>query len=198
MDSKEKILIEAKLLFAQKGFAGVSMRNLAAAVDMSVAAIYHHFPDKNSLYLEMMRYAFTDKSQQLTRLWYSGESAEDKLRNFVKLMIEMLEQDPVFDRLIQREIIEADPKRMQILATDIFNNQFCYLLELIAEISPKTDTHLTAVSVLGLIKYHQEIKPLRHFWQGWKPEHEHADVIADHVLNLLLNGIQNGNNSEKK
>jgi len=114
MDSKEKILATAKLLFSQKGFAGMSMRSLATAVDMSVAAIYHYFPDKNHLYMETMRYAFSDKSQQLTHLWYSGESSKNKLKHFVKLLLEMLEQDPVFDRLIQREILEAEPKRMQI------------------------------------------------------------------------------------
>jgi len=55
------------------------------------------------------------------------------------------------------------------------------------------------VSVLGLIKYHHEIRPLRHFWQGWKPDHEQSDVVAEHVLNLLLNGIQQtGSNSEEK
>lgn len=196
MDSKEKILEAAKLLFAEKGFTGVSMRNIARSVSMSVAALYYYFPSKNSLYLETVRYAFNAKSQRLTQLWYSNDNAEEKLKNFVKLLLEMLEQDPVFDRLIQREILEAEPDRMQILATDIFHNQFCYLLDLVAELNPETDRHLTAVSILGLIKYHQEIKPLRHFWLGWKPEHEQADVIADHALNLLLNGIHR-NRSEK-
>lgn len=190
LTSKEKILNKAKLLFAEKGFAGVSMRHLASSVNMSVAALYHYFSDKNSLYLETMRYAFADKATQLTHLWHSGDNAEDKLRHFVKLLLEMLEQDPIFDRLLQREILEANPERIQILATDIFNNQFCYLLELVAKLAPKADAHLTAISVLSLIKYHHEIKALRRFWQGWKPEHEQADVIAEHVLNLLLNGIQ--------
>ena len=190
LTSKEKILANAKLLFAEKGFAGVSMRHLASSVNMSVAALYHYFPDKNNLYLETMRDAFTDKDIQFIHLWHSDNSDEDKLKYFVKLLLEILEQDPVFDRLIQREVLEANPERMQILATDIFNNQFCYLLELVAKLSPKTDAHLTAISVLSLIKYHHEIKALRCFWQGWKPEHEQADVIAEHVLNLLLNGIR--------
>lgn len=190
LDSKEKILIEAKHLFAQNGFAGVSMHSLANTLNMSIEEILHYFPDKNTLYLETMRHAFNAKSQQLTQLWYSQKNVEERLKEFIKLMLEILDQDPIFDRLIQREIMEADPERMQILATDVFHNQFCYLLDLIAELTPKTNVHLTTVSVLGLIKYHHEIKPLRHFWQGWKPEHEKADVIAEHVLTLLLKGIR--------
>jgi len=59
LSSKEKILSTAIVLFAKKGYSGLSMRQLAMAVDLSVAAIYHHFPDKNTLYLEAVRFAFS-------------------------------------------------------------------------------------------------------------------------------------------
>jgi AcrR family transcriptional regulator len=44
-------LLEAALpLFAAKGYAGTSVRQIAAAADANVAAIAYHFGDKKSLY----------------------------------------------------------------------------------------------------------------------------------------------------
>ncbi|WP_424813500.1 TetR/AcrR family transcriptional regulator [Roseococcus sp. YIM B11640] len=36
-------------LFAQRGFDGVSMRDIAAECDISKATLYHYFPDKDSI-----------------------------------------------------------------------------------------------------------------------------------------------------
>ena len=88
------------------------MRQLAQAVDMSVAAIYHHFPDKNTLYLEAVRFAFSDKEQVFAQVWESGCSAEEKLGGFIRSLIDVMLQDRDFHRLMQREILEADPERM--------------------------------------------------------------------------------------
>ena len=55
------------------------MRGLAKEVNMSVAAIYHHFPDKNTLYLETVQFAFTDKAMIFSEVWLLDSSAENKL-----------------------------------------------------------------------------------------------------------------------
>jgi outer membrane protein TolC/AcrR family transcriptional regulator len=52
---KETIIQVAMALFARKGFAGTSMREIAGAADVTKAALYYHFPDKESLFHEAMR-----------------------------------------------------------------------------------------------------------------------------------------------
>lgn len=177
-------------MFAQKGYSGLSMRQLAQAVDMSVAAIYHHFPDKNALYLESVRYAFSDKEQVFAQVWESGCPAEEKLARFVRSLIDVMLKDPDFHRLMQREILEADPERMQLLAQGVFNRQFCLLMQLSAELAPEQDTHLVATSVIGLAKYYIEYQPLFKNFPGWKPEYETPEVAAAHITELLLYGLR--------
>lgn len=46
---REQILREAALLFAQRGFHGVSIVELGAAVGISGPALYRHFPSKEAL-----------------------------------------------------------------------------------------------------------------------------------------------------
>ena len=190
MSSKEKILGTAIVLFAQKGYSGLSMRQLAQAVDMSVAAIYHHFPDKNALYLESVRFAFSDKEQVFAQVWESDCSAEKKLGGFIRSLIDVMLQDRDFHRLMQREILEADPERMQLLAQGIFKRQFCLLMQLATELAPEQDAHLVATSVIGLAKYYIEYQPLLKNFPGWKPEHEMPEVIAAHITELLLKGLK--------
>jgi AcrR family transcriptional regulator len=190
LSSKEKILIKAKSMFAEKGFANVSMRNLAKAVGMSVASIYHHFPDKNTLYLETVQFSFKDKAMVFSEVWQENCSLEQKLELFVSSLVQVLTSDREFHRLIQREIVDANPERMKMLAEDVFKDQFNFLLTLMKQIAPAKDAHLSAISVLSLCKHHVEMQPLRRFLPEWKLEHEQPDVLAKHVMELLLNRLK--------
>lgn len=166
------------------------MRQLAQAVGMSVAAIYHHFPDKQTLYLESVRFAFSDKEQVFTQVWESGLSAKAKLAGFIRSLIDVILQDRDFHRLMQREILEADPERMQLLAQGIFKRQFSLLMQLATELAPEQDAHLIATSVIGLTSYHIEYQPLLKNFPGWNSDHEIPEVIAAHITNLLLDGLK--------
>jgi AcrR family transcriptional regulator len=53
---KQAILEAARPLFAQNGFHGTSVRNIARAADVSEALLYKHFPSKEALYDEMLDY----------------------------------------------------------------------------------------------------------------------------------------------
>ena len=189
LNSKEKILTQAKTLFAEKGFSGVSMRNLANKVNMSVASIYHHFPDKNSLYLETVQFAFQDKAVVFSAIWQGKSPAEQKLALFVNALIQELAKDREFHCLIQRELVDANPVRMEMLAKDVFHEEFSFLLNVMKEITPERDAHLAAISVLSLCKHHFEMQPIRCFLPDWKPEHEEPHVIANQVMKILLEGI---------
>lgn len=190
MNSKEKILIQAKNLFAERGFADVSMRSLAKTVNMSAAAIYHHFPDKNTLYLETVQYAFADKALLFSEVWQMDSSAEKKLELFVSSLLQILISDSEFHRLIQREILDGNTERMKMLAEDVFKEQFFFLLTLMKEIAPEKDAHLSAISVSNLCMHHLEMQPLCRFLPGWERAHENPEVIAKHVIELLLNGLK--------
>ncbi len=180
----------AIVLFAQKGYSSLSMRQLAQAVDMSVAAIYHHFPDKDSLYLESVRFAFSGKEQVFSQVWQTDCSPEEKLGLFIRSLVEVMLNDQNFCRLMQREILEANSERMQLLAQGIFKSQFSLLMQLATELAPEQDAYLVATSIIGLTQYYVEYQPLLKNLTGWKPEYEMPEVIAAHVTNLLINSLK--------
>lgn len=56
--SRERVRRAAARLFAERGFARASMRELARAAGMSLAGLYHHYPGKNELLFEIQRDAY--------------------------------------------------------------------------------------------------------------------------------------------
>lgn len=48
--SRERILAQALHLFAEQGYRGLAMRELADAVGLTKAALYYHFRDKEDLF----------------------------------------------------------------------------------------------------------------------------------------------------
>ena len=55
--SRERIFNAAIDLFAEKGFNGTSIRNIAEAVEMNTANLYHHFGNKEGLLLFILEQA---------------------------------------------------------------------------------------------------------------------------------------------
>ncbi len=54
----DRLLDAAERLFAEKGFAEVSIRELAAAADVNLAAVNYHFQGKDNLFAEVIRRRF--------------------------------------------------------------------------------------------------------------------------------------------
>lgn len=53
-NQRQRIIDNALALMADQGVAATSMRQLARACDINVAAIYHYFPSKDDLFLKVI------------------------------------------------------------------------------------------------------------------------------------------------
>lgn len=57
METKERILHEALALFSERGYDGVSMRQIAAAVGIQAASLYSHYAGKEYLFRAILEFA---------------------------------------------------------------------------------------------------------------------------------------------
>ena len=190
MSSKEYILQTAVALFSKQGFSGVSMRDLAKSVNMSTSAVYHHFPNKQALYLDAVHFAFAKQASAFDEVWQAELTADEKLKRFVHCLARVLTTDVDFRRLMQRELLDADDERMQLLAKEVFQEQFCHLMAVIEQLSESSQVHFSALSVIALVCDIIQMQPLSRHLPGWQAEHEQVDFIAGQVLSLLINGIK--------
>ena len=58
--TRERLLDAAEQLFADRGFADTSVRDLTAAADCNIASVNYHFGSKENLYIEVFRRAISE------------------------------------------------------------------------------------------------------------------------------------------
>lgn len=64
--TRARILTEAARLFVASGYHGVSMREVAEAVGVTKPALYHHYEDKEALFLAMLEGTLAGLSRLVT------------------------------------------------------------------------------------------------------------------------------------
>lgn len=184
-DTSTAILDEAVPLFAARGYSAVSMRDIAAAVAITPAGLYHHYPNKQALYLAAMERVFADKARVITETVRSEGTARERLARFIERFTRLMAEDPDFRMLLQRELLDGDRDRLRLLADRVFSEPFAAVSDLAAELAPDCDPHLLTISLAGLVLFHFEAAPLRQFLPGMKSEHEQTETIVRHVTRLM-------------
>ena len=188
-ETAQVVLSKAIPLFAKSGYEGVSMRGIAGAVGISGAALYHHYPNKQSLYLAAMALAFEDKAIGITTALEASGTAMQRLERFVAGFTDLIAKDPDFRALLQRELLDGDEVRLKLLADQVFMVPFQAMTALAKELAPDCDPHLMALSMVGLILFHFEATPVRQFLPGTRAKHNDPKLIARHVTRLLTKGM---------
>ena len=69
ISTKEKILQTAHKLFADKGYNGVSVREISKSAEVNVAAINYHFENKENLFKETVSQCMTEMATDLRALY---------------------------------------------------------------------------------------------------------------------------------
>lgn len=194
-DTRSTILQKAVALFAKTGYSGTSMRDIAQEVGISAAALYHHFPDKDTLFRDAIQYAFADITSQLQSALETDGTPERRLALFVRALVSVIGEDPDLRMLQQRVLLErvlldGNDERLKMLASDIFGDQFAAMSALVKEINPGCDAHVMAISIAGMVVHYFDMSPLRRFLSGNRPEHDDPDYVAEQITRLALHGIR--------
>lgn len=190
LERRTLILEESIHLFATKGFEAVSMRDIAKAVGITPAALYHHFTNKKHLHFCAMQHAFHGRAQPaMDMLSPASGTPVERLRNFVHRLCERFHEDVEFRMLLQRERLEYKEEENQAMVASVFRGSITGLQELLSEIAPDFDKHLLANSVFGLVIHFYETESRRRHLPGYNPKHSEPAHISRHIMALLLNGI---------
>lgn len=78
-DTKERILIAATALFAEKGFEGTSMRDISQVAQVNLASINYHFENKANLYLSVFARNFEWLNQGVAKIALKGDLSTKEL-----------------------------------------------------------------------------------------------------------------------
>lgn len=191
---EQRILTAATAMFAEKGYSGTSMQQLARAANVSKATIFHHFPSKRALYLAVVREACRDSIELLANLEREGGSAAERLRYFAKgHLCNMLKHAPIA-RLILRGLLAGDDHHGKELAEEVFGEGFARLVAMIregqatGELDDGVDAAVAAVQIVGTNVFVFEASNVLRHLPDVKFAGEPAD-FAEACVALLLHGL---------
>jgi|SRR6516165_9329313 AcrR family transcriptional regulator len=186
----EQILKLSIPLFAETGFDGVSMRDVALAVGLTPAALYYHFPSKERLYVDAVGYAFREVTGILKAAVETAPGPLEQLESIISVSAGMLAENKPLVRLIQWVKLDCDRHRLQKLGTTALDELFLTIHKLVDKLGSGYNTSLLAVSITSMVVFPFEVFDTCRFLPGYDLQNENSEVLSKHVFRLLSHGLR--------
>jgi AcrR family transcriptional regulator len=104
--SREHLLEVARGAFAQSGYAGTSMGDIADAVGLRKSSLFHHFDSKNRLYREVILAMVSDLGALVEELAVAEGTYPERLAALCRSVADYLAAHPWAALLVLREAMD--------------------------------------------------------------------------------------------
>jgi AcrR family transcriptional regulator len=121
-DTRERLIETSTVLFAQKGFDGVSVKELADGAGVNVSLISYHFGGKENLYRACLEQFGKARLEVAERVLQAPETV-DELRFRFKMFLEEIFSAHV-EKACAAQIIHRECEMELPVAQEIFKNTF--------------------------------------------------------------------------
>jgi AcrR family transcriptional regulator len=184
--SREAVLEAAHELLMERGYAGLSMRELAKQSGLAKGTIYHHFHDKRDIYLSVLERDILVVRARIHEAASVPGDIEDRLRNVVRTYFALQEERRL---VIMMALREAASMEEQLCA--LIRRYRDELLEPIAaifegaEVSGRlrsVDVDLVVLSLFGVLQGFVTHRLLLE-------NQEVGEDVVEHILDLFLRGV---------
>src|SRR3954463_8931220 len=105
-DLRAVIHAVAEVMFAERGFDGTHLQEIARRVGSTKALIHHYYGSKEALYLSVLEAAAREVATQLEAIAAGEARPEDKLRAVIRVFVVAYQAHPQRFRVLQRVIDE--------------------------------------------------------------------------------------------
>jgi len=122
----KQILLQAKKLFVERGYKGLSMREIAESVGISKAGLYYHFKDKEDLFLAILLESIAGLGELTAKARAHSGTSRDKVRYFLKLIAAEGKEQRGIMRLAENDAVHLSAeaqKKMRKLYHESFPAQ---------------------------------------------------------------------------
>lgn len=197
-DTRTAILDAAERLFAQRGFASTTIKQIGAEAGVNAALLYYYFADKETLYREVLGRLLTGLITTGGKAFDEAHSPEEAIRSLVRVQAAVLGATPSVPRLIARELVDNEAAHASQHIAKLAAELFTRLCEMIRDgqrsglFRDDLDPQFAAVSTISQMVYFHIARPavgiiLGHGVGGPPPETVRAFALhaADFAISAL-------------
>jgi len=184
--SKQEILNAAAHIFGQKGYHATSMQDIAEAVNLKKASLYHHITGKQDILQEVLEQALDLVISRVNAAVDQDIPSPEKLRQAIRNYMQTLSdhQELAAVLLLEYRSLLPELNHNHIPRRDRFEGLWRGMIQAIADTggTPYIDPAMAARALLGMMNW--SITWYRS--DGPSSPEEIADQFADLMLNGLL------------
>jgi len=193
---RARLLRVAQELFAERGYAAVSVRALARAAHVSPAMIAYYFRDKAGLLDAVVDDVFERLIGQLRELAAEAPAGGDAAERFIRLYVATLAREPWLPSFLVREVLAGDPARRARFVARFPARLAPVVLPLLqreaasGRLRADLDPALTLLSVIGMCAFPFLVQPLLGAILDYRLDEDFRARLADHTTRLFLDGAR--------
>jgi AcrR family transcriptional regulator len=197
LETRERLLNAATRLFAETGFAKVTVRDICERANANVAAVNYHFGGKVGLYERVLQSAIQimQATTTLAREAGEGKSPEEQLRAYVKIFIQRIVapgDSSWIHQLMMHEMSDPTPG-LDLVIKEVIKPRMDYLGGIVARLlrcSPDDPrTAMCAMSVHAQCMALMNARIGERMDPNFRMTPKRLDEIAEHITRFSLAGI---------
>ncbi len=187
MITKDEILTAAAQIFRIKGYHATSMSDIAAAVNLQKASLYHHVSGKQEILLELLDQALELLTREIGGIVQNSKlSSDEKLRRMVQAYLKALTDhlDLAAVLLMEHRSLKPELHARHVPSRDRFESLWRDVVEdgMQEGVFCCVDTALAVRNLLGAMNWTIT-------W--FNPRGEFSiEEIADQTASIFLHGLQ--------
>ncbi len=183
---RAQILESAAQIIRQKGFHAASMQDIARAVNLQKASLYHHFSSKQEILLELLDQALDLLSERVSRVQGLDIPVEEKLRRAMQMYLASLTEydDLAAVLLLEHRSLIPEYHDRHIPRRDRFEKLWRDLIQQGVQSGQfkAVDPAMTARALLGVMNW-----TITWYRPGGGSS---IEAISDNYASLFLDGLR--------
>ena len=194
LETEQRLLEAAGQVFAERGFAAATVREICERAEANIAAINYHFGDKLGLYQAVFRHASACGETQPELAELEGTPVARLQAWTVSFLRGLIAKDRAGwpGRLMTRELADPSPILVEYIEGGA-RPRYALLLEILAAARPQLGSETLrrcAASVIGQVIFYHHAKP---FIDRLAPDHVLSEgtltATAEHITAFSLAGL---------
>jgi TetR/AcrR family transcriptional regulator len=115
----EKIITAARKTFAEYGYSGTHVDEIARRAGVNKATLYYQIGDKDTLYARVIHQVLGNIAQNVARAVAEANSPEAKLKAYILFMADAVDRNPELPPIMMRELASGGLHLPRLVTEDM-------------------------------------------------------------------------------